>query len=148
MQTSACTWDPARVSDCKRRRRSVSLCPDSVIFHRANRLSRSFTAVMSVNCVHCEYTEAGESQTSGGNVSDPGKCCNTRPHVSLDKCLLPQKARWQVWMSPNCEASMWRICVYVYWALCKTVRSTVCLWLFTWVDGETGLKAMSEMEAT
>lgn len=48
-------------------------CPDRMIFHRANRRSRSLglSAVMSVD-VHCEYTEAGESPSS---VSDPVNLC-------------------------------------------------------------------------
>lgn len=70
----------------------ASLCPDSMILHRANRLR--LAPELSVN-FHCEYTEAGESLNSGETVSDPVNCCNTKPHMSLDKCLCPQKSGWQ-----------------------------------------------------
>lgn len=109
-------------------------CPDSVIFHRVNRRSRSLglAVVMSVD-VHREYTEAGESPSS---VSDPVNLCRlTCLSVFMSFPSLHGRPGYLRTAKNQCEVP-WQS-VYLHWALRKTVPyhncgcMTVCLWLFT-----------------
>lgn len=115
--------------------------PNSVIFHRANRLSRSMR-LFSVECLLWIY--------SGWWVTEHLWLCirSSKPAPDRLTCLrtsvyvIPKSGR-QARMSLNCEKSIWRIDdvlwlnVYVHGALRKTVPyhncvyMTVCLWLFS-----------------
>lgn len=72
---------------------------DSLIIHRANTLSQRD---LSVN-IQCEYTEAGESATSGENCITSSKM--VQQTVSRVSVFIP----WRVWMAGLDASKLWKI---------------------------------------